>query len=200
MKWIPSLIGALAAAAGLIAGSHAVSAHHSSTMFDKSRIEILDGTVREVRWVNPHVTLLVFGTVRAGDEPGEWLLEMTSPGVLGRPGWKRTTFSPGDKVQARIQPLRDAEEHGGLLEDITSLATGRISSTSARMRIPAGIDGATALASGRDGRPLLAPHAERADHDLASSKVVTTQSVPRAPGGQKAQRNHRVSRIHRLSR
>ncbi len=73
MKLIPRLIGALAAAAGLITGMHAASAHHSSTMFDKSRIETLDGTVREVRWVNPHVTLLVFGTVREGDQPGEWL-------------------------------------------------------------------------------------------------------------------------------
>jgi hypothetical protein len=108
MKWIPSVISA---AAALIAGIHAVSAHHSSSMFDKSKIETLDGTVREVRWVNPHVSVLVFGTIR--DEPGEWLLEMASPSVLGRLGWKRTTFSPEDRVQARIHPLRDTDEHGG---------------------------------------------------------------------------------------
>ena len=132
MKWIPSVIGAISAAAGLIAGIHAAAAHHSSSMFDKSKIETLDGTVREVRWVNPHVSLLVFGTIKDGDEPGEWLLEMTSPSVLGRLGWKRTTFSPGDRVQARIHPLRDTEEHGGLVEDMTSLVTGKTLSTNKR--------------------------------------------------------------------
>jgi hypothetical protein len=60
------------------------------------------------------------------------LLEMTSPGVLSRLGWTRTTFSPGDRVQARIHPLREFEEHGGLLEDITSLATGKTLSTNKR--------------------------------------------------------------------
>jgi hypothetical protein len=125
-------IGPLAVVIGLAAGIRAVSAHHSGTMFDPVRIETVTGTVKEVRWVNPHVSLLVFGTIKDGEEPSEWLLEMTSPSVLGRLGWTRTSFKPGDRVEANIHPLRDAEEHGGSLQNIKSLETGKTFTTNLR--------------------------------------------------------------------
>jgi hypothetical protein len=78
------------------------------------------------------VSLLVIGTIKDGDEPSEWLLEMTSPSVLNRLGWSRTSFKPGDRVQANIHPLRDAEEHGGSLQTITSLETGKTFTTNLR--------------------------------------------------------------------
>jgi hypothetical protein len=113
-------------------GIQAVSAHHSATMFDSARIETVTGTVKELRWVNPHVSLLVFGTVKEGDEPSEWLLEMTSPSVLARLGWARTSFKVGDRVEASIHPLRDVEEHGGSLQNIKSLETGKTYTTNLR--------------------------------------------------------------------
>jgi Family of unknown function (DUF6152) len=125
-------VGTIAAVVGLMAGISAVSAHHSGTMFDPARTESVTGTVKELRWVNPHVSLLVFDTLKEGEEPSEWLLEMTSPSVLARLGWTRTSFKVGDQVQANMHPLRDAEEHGGSLQTIKSLETGKTYTTNLR--------------------------------------------------------------------
>jgi hypothetical protein len=132
MKCLRHCVTTFAAVIGLMASIDAVAAHHSGTMFDPSRTETVTGTVKELRWVNPHVSLLVIGTIKNGDEPSEWLLEMTSPSVLNRLGWSRTSFKPGDRVQANIHPLRDAEEHGGSLQTITSLETGKTFTTNLR--------------------------------------------------------------------
>jgi hypothetical protein len=122
----------LAAIMILMADVGSVSAHHSGSMFDGSKTEIVTGTVKELRWVNPHVSVLVFGTVATGDEPTEWLLEMTSPSVLIRLGWTRTSIKPGDRVEANMHPLRDTEEHGGSLQVIKSLETGKSFTTNLR--------------------------------------------------------------------
>ena len=129
-------VGTLAAIIGLMAGVSAVSAHHSGTMFDPARTETITGTItgtiKKLRWVNPHVSLLVFGTTKEGEEQSEWLLEMTSPTVLARLGWTRTSFKVGDQVEANMHPLRDAEEHGGSLQNIKSLETGKTYTTNLR--------------------------------------------------------------------
>jgi hypothetical protein len=132
MKCLRHCVTTFAAVIGLMASIDAVAAHHSGTMFDPSRTETVTGTVKELRWVNPHVSLLVFGTIKEDEEPSEWLLEMTSPSVLGRLGWTRTSFKPGDRVEANIHPLRDAEEHGGSLQNIKSLETGKTFTTNLR--------------------------------------------------------------------
>src|SRR4051812_30767612 len=112
---------ALCAAAGMTA-----AAHHSTTMFDHSRTLTLKGVVLELRWTNPHVTLLVKGTVAEGEEPSEWLLEMTSPGNLVRAGgWSRNAIKAGDEVVVEMSPLRDADKHGGALKKVTLAATGQ---------------------------------------------------------------------------
>ena len=98
-------------------------------MFDGSKRVTINGAVKEVRWVNPHVSLTIFGATEVGEEPTTWLLEMTSPSVLSRLGWTRTTFKPGDRVEAEFSPLLDAEEHGGWLTSITVIETGKTYST-----------------------------------------------------------------------
>jgi hypothetical protein len=120
---------AIAIVLGAAAGIQSASAHHSVTMFDYSRSLTVEGTLKELRWVNPHVSLLIFGTTQPNGEPTEWLLETTSPGVLARAGWSRTSLKPGDRVRAQIYPLRDPDQHGGTLGTVTSLETGKIFGT-----------------------------------------------------------------------
>src|SRR6195256_4902623 len=117
---------ALAGAALCVAaGISVAAAHHSTTMFDHSKTLTLKGVVIELRWTNPHVTLLVNGTVKDGDQPSEWLLEMTSPGNLTRAGgWSRSAVKPGDKVTVDFAPLRDGKK-GGALKKIMLLESGK---------------------------------------------------------------------------
>jgi Family of unknown function (DUF6152) len=129
MRQLLKAVGTVVGGLGLLAAIHSAAAHHSATMFDGSRSVTVNGAVKELRWVNPHVSLLIHGTTKEDEEPSEWLLEMTSPSVLSRLGWTRTTFKPGDRVRADFSPLLDDQEHGGSLRRITSLETGKSYST-----------------------------------------------------------------------
>ncbi len=44
-----------------------------------------------------------------------WGFEGMSPNYLGRRGWSKSTFKPGDKVKAVIYPLKSGEPGGTLL-------------------------------------------------------------------------------------
>ena len=59
-------IGVFAVFAVVAAGILQAAAHHSGSMFDMLRSEALKGRVVELRWVNPHVTLTVRGTLPDG--------------------------------------------------------------------------------------------------------------------------------------
>src|SRR5215471_19751473 len=112
------LFGVMAAAFVLAAGVHSVAAHHSTTMFDHSKTLTISGTVVELRWTNPHVSLSVNGVIK--DKPDDaatlWLMEMTSPGNLVRAGgWSRSVVKPGDRVEVDMSPLRDSDKKGGAL-------------------------------------------------------------------------------------
>jgi hypothetical protein len=128
---------------GLLAAiSGAAIAHHSTTMFDHSKTLTIVGTVVELRWTNPHVSLTVNGTLRdGGGEPVLWLLEMTSPGNLVRAGgWTRTALKPGDKVEVDMSPLRDSEKKGGALKKVTVLETGKVLTADIRAQEQPGLE------------------------------------------------------------
>ncbi len=111
--------------AGLIAGAYPVSAHHSTTMFDREKTILLEGTVKELQWTNPHVAIFVENAVaKPGVADGLWVVELTSPGNLVRSGWTRTLIKPGEKVQVEVHPLRDGSKGGGLRK-ITVASTGQ---------------------------------------------------------------------------
>ena len=110
---------------GLVAAAWPVSAHHSTTMFDREKTIPLSGTVKEVHWTNPHVAIYIENSVKQPNaDTGLWLIELTSPGNLVRSGWSRNTVKPGDKVTAAVHPLRDGTK-GAALNKITLTETGQ---------------------------------------------------------------------------
>jgi hypothetical protein len=134
-------VGVLLGAGAL--GIAAVSAHHSTTMFDHAKTMTINGDVVELRWVNPHVSLSVRGVVkeRAGDGVTEWVMEMTSPGNLVRAGgWRRDAVKPGDKVEVTFSPLRDVERKGGALKKLTVLSTGEVLTANIREQERPGLE------------------------------------------------------------
>lgn len=80
------------------------SAHHSYSMFDMTRTVVLNATVVQFRWQNPHAFIRV--RVPVGQTTEEWSIEMTSPNNLVQEGWTRTAIRQGDQVQLHIHPLR----------------------------------------------------------------------------------------------
>jgi hypothetical protein len=73
-------------------------AHHAfAAEFDRNQPIHITGTVTKLEWTNPHARLYV-------DAPGEdgaivnWNLEMGTPNLLMREGWRRDALKPGDSV------------------------------------------------------------------------------------------------------
>ena len=124
------MIGKIALTALLLAplamtASAPASAHHSYSMFDMQRTVLLQATVTQFRWQNPHAFIRV--TVPAGGQNEEWSIEMTSPNNLVQEGWTRTSLRQGDRVQLWVHPLRSGARGGSYVgvrkADGTTLGT-----------------------------------------------------------------------------
>ncbi len=101
---------AIVVAAALLAAGGA-SAHHSTAMFDMQKSMVLQGTIKEFQWTNPH-TWIVFDVPNASGGIDEYGIEGMSPNYLARAGWDRHTLSSGDRVELTIHPLRDGRRGG----------------------------------------------------------------------------------------
>lgn len=92
-------------------------AHHSAAMFDATRTETVEGTVREYQWTNPHGWLYVTASKPDGASV-DYSVELTSPNLLMRRGWRPSTFKVGDKVTVVMNPMRDGTA-GGRVVSVT---------------------------------------------------------------------------------
>jgi hypothetical protein len=124
-KSILTLAATIGVMTGILTGMTPAWAHHSFAMFDFSNTVTLTGTVKEFRWTNPHVILLVTQTPKAGEAEQDWTMELTSPGNLTRVGWSRHSLNPGDRIELSFNPLRDGR-HGGAFAKATLLDTGQV--------------------------------------------------------------------------
>ncbi|HUI81651.1 MAG TPA: DUF6152 family protein [Bryobacteraceae bacterium] len=91
--------------------------HHSMAGFDRNKTVNLVGTIRQFKWANPHSWI----EMEVPNDKGGvdiWNVEMTSPAVLIRAGWKSNLIKPGDKVTIACHPLQSGEP-GGIFVSVT---------------------------------------------------------------------------------
>jgi hypothetical protein len=115
------LISGFVCSIALLAGIPAW-AHHSMAGFDRTKTVSVTGTVKEFKWANPHSWI----ELEVPDGKGgvtDWNIEMTSPAVLIRAGWKSSVMKPGDKVTVAAHPQQTGEP-GGIFVSVT-LSDGR---------------------------------------------------------------------------
>ncbi|MFL2546654.1 MAG: DUF6152 family protein [Candidatus Rariloculaceae bacterium] len=94
------------------------SAHHSHGNYILNEYTHLEGTVREVHWINPHAWIYL----DVEDENGEtslWALEGGGIAAITRRGWERDDVTAGDKIKVRCHQLRDLSK-GCLLGFVTT--------------------------------------------------------------------------------
>jgi hypothetical protein len=125
-----------------------VAAHHSFAMFDTASPVTLTGVVTDFQWTNPHV-YIELDVAEGGKGHRHWTIELGSPSILMRGGWKFNSVKKGDKVTAVVSPLRNGDP-GSLLTRIT-LADGRT----------LGNGGPTGVGPGVTADPAPAPAAGR---------------------------------------
>ena len=116
-SWIPGLALTSAALLGSLGAAPAALAHHSFAMFDRSQTRTITGTVKEFELLNPHGWLRLMVADAQGNQ-NEWSLELGGVGQQERAGWSTSVVHPGDKVMARVHPLRDGS-YGGQLISVT---------------------------------------------------------------------------------
>ena len=117
-------------------------AHHSFspqlTATGEEAIEILDGTVRVFRILNPHGALIVNVENAAGAADG-WLFELSPAAQLAREGWTQEMLQPGDSV--RVAALVSTTPFRARLRAV--LIHGEPPGEAARLLVAYGIRGDT---------------------------------------------------------
>ena len=121
------LLTLVALIAGLSLVSIPLAAHHGQAAYDLTKKITLKGTVTDFTVSNPHAHF----SFDAKDEAGNvknWTMELTTPLMLMRTGWTRTTLKPGDIVTVTFSPSKNGAGLGYLdnvvLNDGTILFRG----------------------------------------------------------------------------
>jgi len=112
-----------------VAASIAVApalAHHSTAMFDQSKVMSRSGTIKQLEWINPHVWLHVT-MIDDGGREAVWSFEAGSTLQLQQLGWKPETFRPGAKIEVGFRPMKDGSR-GGQLMNVTLAGGQRVCS------------------------------------------------------------------------
>ena len=91
--------------------------HHSHTNYLQEKWLFLEGTVREIHWMNPH-SWIYLDVVHSDGQSRAWAIEGASVTQLRRDGWTRESVQAGDILTMRCHPLKDGSR-GCLLGYIT---------------------------------------------------------------------------------
>ena len=132
---------AFCVAAGLVTASASAVAHHGSATFDTGKKLVLEGTVTEWVWSNPHC-FLKFDVREQDAATRSWTVETSNPTDMVNRGWSRRSFKAGDRVTVTVEPVKNGTPVGRLLD--VAFPDGRILSTRGGGVVPT---------AGREGAP-----------------------------------------------
>jgi hypothetical protein len=93
-------------------------AHHSFAMFDADKTVTLQGTVKELEWINPHSWLRIMVKDEKTGQLALWALEMSSPARMQRMGMSTNSVKAGDVVSVTFHPMKDGARGGQFLQAV----------------------------------------------------------------------------------
>jgi hypothetical protein len=106
-----------AASVALLILSVPVFAHHANAVFDVGKRVTVTGTVTEWFWANPHCLLRVEVTGNNG-QIVRWVGETQAPPNVIPWGWSKQSFTPGDEVTITLEPVKNGQPLGRLLQAV----------------------------------------------------------------------------------
>jgi hypothetical protein len=99
-----------------------LSAHHGGAAFDTGKSVVLKGTVTQWIYSNPH-TLLRLDVAGEDGKVVNWIAEGQAPNVVFPAGYRKDSFKVGDKVVITVEPVKNDQPMGRILEAV--LADGK---------------------------------------------------------------------------
>lgn len=84
------------------------SAHHSSAMYDHEGRLHLSGTVKKLKWTNPHVYIEIESTNNSG-ESVVWFIEGLPPSGMRSAGWSQDSIVSGEQIIVSASPSKNGE-------------------------------------------------------------------------------------------
>lgn len=121
-----TLTTTFAVTVGLLTVSAPVVAHHGSAAFDTGKRVVMEATVTEWTWANPHCFLKFDVTDESGNVR-HWIAETSNPPDMINRGWARNSFKAGDRVNVSIEPVKNGSPVGRVLQ--VTFPNGKILST-----------------------------------------------------------------------
>jgi hypothetical protein len=91
--------------ASLLISGQAI-AHHSMSMYDRSRDATFKATITDFNWANPH-SLITFTVTDERGNSEKWVAEGPGPNRLANHGWSKDSLKPGDQVTIVGNPNKD---------------------------------------------------------------------------------------------
>jgi hypothetical protein len=92
-------------------------AHHSNSAFYVEKVITIKGVVKEFRWTNPHIWVILTVDDGKGNKV-DWKAEGRPPGILIRSGWSPKVLQPGETVTIDLSPAKD-DTASGLIARVT---------------------------------------------------------------------------------
>jgi|SRR5579862_5823899 len=95
-------------AALLLASALGWAHHASATDFDLTKLMVLQGTVQEVEWINPHAWLHL-DVKGSGGKITIWRIEGGSPEALALRKFPKESVTAGIEISITVYPARSGE-------------------------------------------------------------------------------------------
>ena len=114
---------ALMAMTGVLAGSSSTSAHHGAATFDTGTELVMEGSVTEWVWANPHC-FLKFDVTEQDGTVRNWVVETSNPPDMVNRGWSRRSLTVGETITVTVEPVKNRNPVGRLL--LVQFADGRV--------------------------------------------------------------------------
>jgi hypothetical protein len=87
----------------VLLGAPLALAHHSAAMYDFTKNVWVSGVVKDIRVINPHMSLTLEVSPAAGTEH-DIQFEGHSVNNFYRAGWRPGLLKAGDKIKVRTEP------------------------------------------------------------------------------------------------
>ena len=100
---------------GLLVVSISAFPHHGNAEFDIGKRVTVKGTVTKWSWSNPHC-FLTFDSKAENGSAVHWVVETQPPRSVTANGFSQYTFKPGDEVTVTLEPVKNGQPLGRMLE------------------------------------------------------------------------------------